>query len=191
MCLTESKVADCQKKSILLYLETYSQAWLYIFLLFTGLCLANVSKCIELFAITWVSAVLCPPHVLLSAQRVLIAHWQFGCCWVSGRSHCYDVGDRLPKKWLAEEYVGIRPIYYYKILLSNIYSNSDKEAHLLLTVEELHWLRWRYYLSKINPSFHSSCKGCYVCSGVRTTFWTFCKLKLNYSNQASWPQMCM
>lgn len=36
-------------------------------LLFTGLCLASVSKCINRFAITWASASLYPPHAQVAA----------------------------------------------------------------------------------------------------------------------------
>lgn len=36
-------------------------------LLFTGLCLASVSKCINRFAITWASAALYPPHAQVAA----------------------------------------------------------------------------------------------------------------------------
>jgi len=38
------------------------------FLLFTGLCLASVSKYINLFANTWDGTALCPLHALVSAQ---------------------------------------------------------------------------------------------------------------------------
>lgn len=44
----------------------------YFCLLFTGPCLANVSECTQLFAITWASTALHPPHVPVSAQTVLI-----------------------------------------------------------------------------------------------------------------------
>jgi len=37
------------------------------FSLFTGLCLASVSKCINRFAITWASASLYPPHAQVAA----------------------------------------------------------------------------------------------------------------------------
>ena len=54
-------------------------------LLFRALCLANVSKRIQLCAITWVStAQHCLPCALLSADTVLIVCWWLGCCWVMG-----------------------------------------------------------------------------------------------------------
>jgi len=54
------------------------------FFLITGLCVANVSKCIQLFAITWVSTTLSCPCTPVLAQTALKAHWLFGCCWVTG-----------------------------------------------------------------------------------------------------------
>lgn len=45
------------------------------FSLFTGLCLDNVSTCIQSFAITWIRTLLRPPHTLASAQTALIGHW--------------------------------------------------------------------------------------------------------------------
>lgn len=45
--------------------------------------------------------------------------------------------DRPLNKCLAEEYVVIRPSYCYKILLSKLYSSSDKEANWLVAVEQL------------------------------------------------------
>ena len=91
--LNENRVANIQKKiekktSILkpvlkfLY-QNWKHGCFHIFL-FTGLCLGNVSKCIKLFAITWVGTVLCPLGALISAQAVSIAHWQIGCCWAIG-----------------------------------------------------------------------------------------------------------
>ena len=51
------------------------------FLLFTVQCLSRVSKCVILFAITWVSTALhisCSPA---AAHTPLMAHWLSGCCW--------------------------------------------------------------------------------------------------------------
>lgn len=39
------------------------------------MCLANVSTCIKLFAVTWASTALLPPRALVSAQTTLIGHW--------------------------------------------------------------------------------------------------------------------
>lgn len=52
------------------------EARLLIFLLLTGLCLASVSKCVQLckFAITWVGTVLFPLHATISIQTALVAH---------------------------------------------------------------------------------------------------------------------
>jgi len=84
--LTENGVANIPKN-----LWLFWQSWnifsnslskhklkLHIFFLFTGLCLASVSKCIQLFAITSVSTALGPPRVPVSAQTVTIAY----CCLV-------------------------------------------------------------------------------------------------------------
>jgi len=46
---------------------------------FTGLCFATVLNCTQLFAITWVSTALHPPHDLVSAQAVPIVHQS----WIS------------------------------------------------------------------------------------------------------------
>lgn len=48
--------------------------------LFRALFISNVSKYIQLFAITWVgTGQHCPLHALVSVITALIAHWQFGC----------------------------------------------------------------------------------------------------------------
>lgn len=78
---TEIGVANVQKKkkkdNFFCNLETCSQmplskwkAWLCTFFLFTGQCLGNKSKCIQLFAITWFSTALRSPHALVAAQTV-------------------------------------------------------------------------------------------------------------------------
>ena len=50
---------------------------LFVFFLFTRHCLANESKCIQLFSIIWVSTALCYPCTLVAAQTPLIAHRLF------------------------------------------------------------------------------------------------------------------
>lgn len=60
---TENWVPSIQKNGLFfVHLETYSQiplskgkAQLHVFFLFTGLHLASISKCVKLFAVTWVS----------------------------------------------------------------------------------------------------------------------------------------
>lgn len=44
------------------------------FSLFVGLCLAEVSECIQLLAFTWVSTALYSLRVSISTQAVLTAH---------------------------------------------------------------------------------------------------------------------
>lgn len=71
-------------------------------LLIRALCLASVSKCIQLLAITWGStAQRWPPYALISVDSALTAHWWFGCSWAvdvclgcsAGKScHLYSVG---------------------------------------------------------------------------------------------------
>jgi len=77
---SEIGVANIKKKkkdNFFCNLETCSQmplskwkAWLCTFFLFTGQCLGNKSKCIQLFAITWFSTALRSPHALVAAQTV-------------------------------------------------------------------------------------------------------------------------
>jgi len=55
----------------------------WTFLLLSGLCLANISKCIKLFAITWVRAALFPLPVLVSAQIGLTARLCLRCLVVA------------------------------------------------------------------------------------------------------------
>lgn len=85
------------------------------FLLFKGLFLASVSKCIQLFAITWVSTTLCPPCALVLAQMVLISHWcvivvSDGCiarpgCSV-GQSYCHNNTELCRAVcWTCLEYI--------------------------------------------------------------------------------------
>ena len=51
--------------------------------LFRVPCSTSVSKCIQLFAITWIStAQHSPPHDLASVDTALIVHQWFGFCWV-------------------------------------------------------------------------------------------------------------
>jgi len=77
------------------------------FLLFTGLCLASVSKCIPLFAIAWAGTALCPPHALVSAQMGLTVHQclvftdQWVHSWVFGKRSCclYSVGQGVATLW--------------------------------------------------------------------------------------------
>lgn len=44
------------------------------FSLFSGLCLANVPKCIKILIITWVNAPFHPHYVMILAKKVPIAH---------------------------------------------------------------------------------------------------------------------
>lgn len=65
MCLCQLKIESQVYKKMdyfFVHLETYSQiplskgkAQLHVFFLFTGLHLASISKCVKLFAVTWVS----------------------------------------------------------------------------------------------------------------------------------------
>jgi len=56
------------------FLKPFQRKTAY-FSLFRGLCLATVSKCIRLFAITQVRTALGTPCVQVSAQPLPIAHW--------------------------------------------------------------------------------------------------------------------
>jgi len=90
---TENEVTNIQKnwwfflQSWNLFLNSFikleSTATYFFFLLFTGLCLAYVSKCMILFAISWFSTALCPPLFLVSAQTVQ-SHTDVVCCWAMG-----------------------------------------------------------------------------------------------------------
>ena len=88
-------------KALLKFLYQKKKLRLHIFLLFTGLCLPTVSKCIRLFAITWVSTPLCPSLIPVSVKIVLIMHWCFVVSdwWIHtwyqagllmGKSHHHD-----------------------------------------------------------------------------------------------------
>lgn len=55
------------------------------------MCLANVSTCIKLFAVTWASTALLPPRALVSAQTTPIGHWWFGGYWAVGA--CLGLGS--------------------------------------------------------------------------------------------------
>lgn len=66
------------------------------FSLLKGLCLANISKWIGLFAITWGSTSLSPPCALVSVDTVTITHWRF-CCWAVGI--CVVPGHSMGKNW--------------------------------------------------------------------------------------------
>lgn len=66
------------------------------FSLLKGLCLANISKWIGLFAINWVSTSLSPPCALVSVDTVTITHWRF-CCWAVGI--CVVPGHSMGKNW--------------------------------------------------------------------------------------------
>lgn len=106
---TESEI-NCQIDPSFSNLETCShiplshrKAWLHVFLLLTGLCLANVSEPVNLSAITWVSTALYPPRVLISAQSRLILHrcsigskW-----WVHARGWAGPLGGAEPPWWWA------------------------------------------------------------------------------------------
>jgi len=71
-------------KPILKFLyQIGKHCYIFFFLLFTGLCLAYVSKCMILFAISWFSTALCPPLFLVSAQTVQ-SHTDVVCCWAMG-----------------------------------------------------------------------------------------------------------
>ena len=98
-----NKHTHAHKIAFLGNLESYSQIPLskwktaYFFLLFTEQCFANVIKHILLFTITQVSTSLCAPHVLVSAQTVLIthrcvivAHPELGLATQWGQSLYYD-----------------------------------------------------------------------------------------------------
>ena len=101
----ESQKYKKKKKDFFSNLEMFSSSFMKTesmaayFLPFSGPCLANISKCTKLFAITWVSTALHPPHVLVSAltvptahQCLVIAEWwvrvwgwagpQYELCWV-------------------------------------------------------------------------------------------------------------
>ena len=112
--LCQQKITDIPKKTDDFFLgggegslETYyqiplsKQSTAAYFSEFTELSLASVSKCIQLFAITWVSTAPHPPHTLVSAQSVLMVHIclivaeQWVCTQeqsrsLSGKSYCHD-----------------------------------------------------------------------------------------------------
>lgn len=68
----------------------------FFFLLLAGLCLSEVSKCINFSPTTWVSTALCPSCILFSDQTVPIMHWRLvvvrdGCVPRAGL--CCSVGQ--------------------------------------------------------------------------------------------------
>lgn len=113
---TEIEVSTIQKNWFFFFQQSwniFSDSFLTIesrtvcFLLFRALCLATVSQCINLFAITWASSVLCPPHALVSAQMGLTVHQclvftdQWVHSWVFGKQSCclYSVGQGVATLW--------------------------------------------------------------------------------------------
>lgn len=64
------------------------------FSLITGLSLASVTKCTQLFAITWAGNTLCPPCALFAGQIALIAHWCFAVAewWVCSQGQVGMLG---------------------------------------------------------------------------------------------------
>lgn len=80
------------------------------FLMCAGLCLANVSKSIILFAITWTSTSLCPGLSPDGANSAQTFRWCWGAkpgrSWRQRQSCCYDgVGQGVAAVQLLPGYV--------------------------------------------------------------------------------------
>lgn len=77
-----------------------------LFLLFTGLCVAKVSKCTELFAVIWASSALHPSHAPDSVGQTAV----FGCRWtiwvcIWSQAESLGVEEPLPQ-WCDSSGVG-------------------------------------------------------------------------------------
>lgn len=117
--------------------------------LFAGLCLPNISKLINLFALNWAGTALHPPCALVSAQMGLIVLWYSVCAeelgwatwWGRGRavatmaqrlgSVTVSMSKRRDSSWICRIYIQMSSSHLFNKDLNQSIMDFKEKGYLI------------------------------------------------------------